>query len=99
MGVGSVFLSVVVDSGLQADDTPPPYPPPQKKTQTNRHTDPQPINDFSAGGEAMGDLSFVGHLVSIFLSFAIVAYLYCVLGALFFFVLLLALPCPAWIVD
>lgn len=56
----------------------PPPPPPH--THTARHASPKTIDEWSEGAEAMGSLSFIGHLVSIFLFLAIVTYLYAVLG-------------------
>jgi hypothetical protein len=62
-----------------------PQQPTINPTPSRRgESDPVAIDDFSDGGEAMGNLTFIGHLTSIFLSLALVTYLYCVLGACVF---------------
>lgn len=58
-----------------------PHKPHTHPTTTHRTTDPRPIDAWSDGGEAMGSLSFIGHLISIFLSLAVIVFLWYLIGA------------------
>lgn len=62
--------------------TPPTHPHTHLAIgNTNRIDGPMGIDSFSDGAEAMGSLTFVGHLTSIFLSLAVIVFLYYMIGA------------------